>query len=207
MVPSFLRIRPCKGPGILYCLPHRELFDVWIYWNPAAYGDIREEAVRSLEAYLTWLEPDRGPNGIARDARLVDLVAAFFERHEGCPTRGCRDSSAEYAEVIGSGEEAWTVFCLSEDDPFWERACLAQVERCRREIHRLQHDRSDRFRSYNERIQRKMDREAWARHLRVHEKELRKTGRLWPDHIPFGDVLEMLRSIPLREPPVCRRVP
>lgn len=200
VAPSVLRVRPCKGPAILYCRPHRELFDAWIFWDPAAYGDVHEDAVRGLEAYLSWLEPERGPSGKARDARLVELVTTFLKRHPSCAVRVCRDGSSEYAEVIGQGEEAWTVFCLSEDDPFWEQACLAQVERCRREIHRLRHGRPNRLLSYDERVQRMKDREAWTRHLRLLEKDLRKTGRLWPDHVPFGDVLELLRSAPWQEP-------
>lgn len=200
MAPSALRVRPCKGPSILYCAGHRELFDIWIFWDPANFGEVREDAISRLETYLRWFEPDRGPNGAARDARLVELVAAFLGRHEGCRIRACADTSSEYAEVIGSGEEAWTVFCLSEDDPLWERVSLARVERCRREVERFKRDRLDHPQSWEERVRWKKDREMWTRHLREQEKTLRTTGRLWTDHVPFGDVLEQLRSVPIERP-------
>lgn len=195
--PSALRSRPCKGPSILYCLEHRELLDIWTFWDPAAYGDMGRDAISRLEAYLASREPDRGPIGLSRDARVVDLVTAFLDRHAGCRIRACSDRSREYAEVIGSGEEAWTVFCHSEDDTLWERVCLAQVERCRREVERFRRHRSDPRSSWEERVAWTKERELWTRDLRAHEKELRETGRLWPDHVPFGDVLEQLRSAPL----------
>ncbi len=197
VTPSFLRERPCKGPAILYCLVHRELFDVWTFWNPEAFGEISGDVVAALERYLAEREPDRGPAGASRDARVLDLVAAFLERHDGCRVRSCDDGSREYAEAIGSGEEAWTVFCQSEDDPLWERVSLAQLERCRREVERFAHYRPEHVATWEERVEWHQERDMWVRHLRALEKKLKTTGRLWPDHVPFGDVLEQLRSTPL----------
>ncbi len=200
MPPSALRVRPCKGPNILYCLGHRELFDIWLFWDPEALGPVREDALTRLDAHLRWFEPERGASGAARDARLIELVTAFLARHEGCAVRVCLDSSAEYAEVIGSGEEAWTVFCLSEDDPLWEQVCLAHVERCRREVDRFKREKHVRHESWEERVQWKKDREMWTRHLQAAEKELRERGTLWPEGPHVGDVLEQLRSVPLSRP-------
>lgn len=196
MPPSALRSRPCKGPSILYCLDHRELFDIWIFWDPAAFGDVPEDGVARLEAYLAKREPNRGPVGASRDARTVELVAAFLHRHEACRVRACLDSSPEYEDAIGTGEEAWTVFCQSEDDTLWERVCLAQLERCQREVAHFHH-RPDHALSWEERVLWKKDRVAWTHELRDQEKELRKTGRLWPDHVPFSDVVEQMRATPV----------
>ncbi len=200
MAPAALRVRPCKGPNILYCLGHRELFDIWLFWDPEAVGPVHEDAVSRLDAYLRWFEPERGASGAARDARLVELVTAFLARHDGCAVRVCLDSSAEYSEVIGSGEEAWTVFCLSEDDPLWEQVCLAHVERCRREVDRFKREKHVRHESWEERVQWKKDREMWTRHLQAAEKELRERGRLWPVGAHVSDVLEQLRSVSLSRP-------
>ena len=125
----------CYG---LYCLEHGESLDVgkgWYYVQNRNSPGI-PETVERIRAMVEEDYPERGPNEKWLDERILTLISAFFNRHQGCELKVWNDAQESFWNLLERMEEDpdWLEFSIWKDGPSHERQGQAHIESLERHI-------------------------------------------------------------------------